>query len=122
MAGVPVAVVVEAAGVFQYAVEFDASGAHEVNIGLGGGVAVVEGSFFLRLTPEDFVIPIGIERRVDVDEVNAPVGEFFELVEVVAAVDDAGVEDGGGFFTLRRGGRTLLLLHRRPFVNEILTI
>jgi hypothetical protein len=32
--------------------------------------------------------------RVDIDEVDAGAREFPELVEVVAAIDDAGVEDG----------------------------
>ena len=33
---------------------------------------------------------------VNVHEVNAAVGEFAELFEVVTAIDDAGVEMGGG--------------------------
>src|SRR5207302_1325247 len=41
------------------------------------------------------VVAVGVEGRVDVDQVDAGVGELFQLVEVVAAVDDAGVEEGG---------------------------
>jgi hypothetical protein len=101
--GVPVAVVVEGAGEFEDAVEFDAAGPHEFDIGLGGGVAVIEGAFFFGFAPEDLVVAIGIERRVDVDEVHAMVGELFELVEVVAAVDDAGIDEGRR--PARGGGR-----------------
>ena len=91
----PVAVVVEGAGLLEDAVEFGAAGAHEVDVGGRGGVAVFEGAlflFFLRFAPEDLVVAVGVERRVDVDEVDAGVGELGELGEVVAAVDDAGVE------------------------------
>ena len=55
-------------------------------------MAVVEGALLLRLAPEHFVVAVGIEGRVDVDQVHAVVRELLELVEVVAAVDDAGVQ------------------------------
>src|SRR5262245_6877799 len=48
------------------------------------------------LRPENLVVAVGVERRVNVDEVNALVGELGELFEIVAAVDDAGVDEGGG--------------------------
>ena len=83
--------------------EFDAAGAHEVDVGLGGGVAVLEGALLLGLAPEDLVVAVGVEGRVDVDEVHAGVGELAELVEVVAAVDDAGIDQGRG--PARGGGR-----------------
>ena len=95
--------VVEGAGGFEDAVELDAAGAHVVDVGLGGGVAVVEGAFFLGFAPEDFVVAVGVERGIDLNEVDRMVGEFLELVEVVAAVDDAGVEEGGGFLLLPGG-------------------
>src|SRR5450432_1416190 len=41
-------------------------------------------------------IALRVERRVEVNEVNAAVGQFAQLVEIVAAVDDAGVDEGGG--------------------------
>ena len=40
-------------------------------------------------------------RRVGINEVNAGVGQFLELLQVVAAVNDARVEKRGGF--LARG-------------------
>jgi hypothetical protein len=55
-------------------------------------VAVFERASFLSLAPEDLIIAVGVKRRVDIDKVNAAVGEFFKLVEVVAAIDDAGID------------------------------
>jgi len=56
-------------------------------------VAVLEGAFFAGLAPKDLVVAVGVEGRVDVDEVHGGVGEVFEFIEVVAAEDDAGVEE-----------------------------
>jgi len=39
---------------------------------------------------------VGVERRVNVAEVNGGVGQFLELFQIVAAVNDARVHDGGG--------------------------
>ena len=69
-------------------------------------MAVFEGSLFLRLAPEDFPKilhrAVGVERRIDVDEIDAAVrdrsiGQLGELFEVVTTIDDAGVEEGAGF-------------------------
>ncbi len=59
--------------------ELDAAGAHVVDVGLRGSVAIFERALFFRLAPEDFVVAVGVERqfgfahwrRVDVDQVNA---------------------------------------------------
>ena len=61
---------------------------------------VFEAAFLFRLAPEDFVVAVRIERRVDVDEVDAAIRQLAELFEVVAAVDDARVDKRGGL-----GGR-----------------
>jgi len=106
--GVPIAVVVEGAGFLEDAPQLDAAGAHVVDVCLRASVAVLEGPLLLRLTPEDLVVAVGVEGRVDVDEVHGAVGEFLELIEVVATVDDAGVEEGGGFC----GGRRAKFLYR----------
>jgi hypothetical protein len=37
------------------------------------GVAVLESALLFGLTPEHFVIPVGVERWVDINEVNAGV-------------------------------------------------
>ena len=50
-------------------------------------VAVLEGALLLRLAPEDFVVAVGVERRVNVDQVNAGVGQLLELFQVVAAIE-----------------------------------
>ena len=71
MRSMPVAVVIEAAGLFEDAGQFYATGAHVFDIGLGGGVAVVEGALFLRLAPKDLVVAVGVKGRGDVDEVHA---------------------------------------------------
>jgi len=98
MRGVPVAVVVESAGLLEQAGELHAAGAHGFDVGLRAGVAVFEGPLFLRLAPEDFALmlnrAVGIERRIDVDQINARIGEFGELFEIVTAVDDASIDKG----------------------------
>ena len=43
------------------------------------------------------VIAIGVKRRIDVDEVDGVVGELLELLQIVATVDDASIEQGDGF-------------------------
>jgi hypothetical protein len=92
MAGVPVAVIVKAAGLFENARQLDAAGPHELDVGLRGFVPVVKGPLLFRLAPEDLVIPIGIEGRIDVDEVDAGIGQLLELLKIVAAIDDARIE------------------------------
>ena len=97
VAGVPVAVIVEAARLFEHARQFDAAGAHELDVGLGGFVTIVEGTLLPGLSPEHFVVAIGVKRRVDVDEVDGVGGELLELLQIVATVDDASVEQGRRF-------------------------
>ncbi len=36
-------------------------------------------------------------RPIDVDEIDAALGQFAQLVEIIAAIDDAGVDDCGRF-------------------------
>ncbi len=86
MAGVPVAVVIKAAGLFEDAGELHTARAQVVNVGLGVLVAVFKGALLLGLAPM----------------VARPART--ELFQIVAAVDDAGVEEGGGFGRLCSGG------------------
>ena len=58
-------------------------------------MAILEGSLLLGLAPEDFVVAIRVERRVDVDQIDAGVGQLCELFEIVAAVDDARIDKRG---------------------------
>src|ERR1039458_3566921 len=92
MAGVPVAVIVKAASLLENPRQLHAAGAHELDVSLRGFMAVVKGPLLLRLAPEDFVIPIGIEGRVNVDEVDAGIRQLLELLKIVAAIDYARIE------------------------------
>ena len=97
VAGVPVAVVIKAAGLFEDAGELHAARAHVVNVSLGVLVAVFKGALLLGLAPKDLVVAVGVEGRVNVNQVHAGVGQLGELFQIVAAINDAGVEEGGGF-------------------------
>ena len=92
VARVPVAVVVEAAGLLEDASQLDAARAHVVDVGLRAGVAVLEGPPLPGLAPEDLVVAVAVEGRVDVDQVHAAVGQLAELVQAVAAVDATRIE------------------------------
>ena len=94
VAGVPVAVAIKAAGLFEDASELHAARAHVVDVGAGGFVAVFKRALLLGLAPEDLVVAVGVEGRVNVNEVHAGVGQLGELFQIVAAVDNAGVEEG----------------------------
>jgi len=94
---VPVAVVIKAARLFEDAGQLHAARAHVVNVSLGVLVAVFKGALLLGLAPKDFVVAVGFEGRVNVNQIYAGVGQLGELFQVVAAINDAGVEEGGGF-------------------------
>ena len=64
MAGVPVAVVIKAAGLFEDAGQLHAARA---------------------------------SRSCGINQIHAGVGQFGELFQIVAAINHAGVEKGGGF-------------------------
>ena len=87
MAGVPVAVIIKAAGRFEDARQLFAARAHVVNVSRGGFVAVVKPPLLARLRPEDFVVAVGIERRVDINQVDAAIRQFLQLLQIVATVD-----------------------------------
>ncbi|MGD0767873.1 MAG: hypothetical protein ABSB42_06720 [Tepidisphaeraceae bacterium] len=74
-----------------------ASRPHEVDVRLRRFVAILEGPFLFRLSPKHLVISVGIERRVDVDQVDALFRQLRKLVEVIATVDDPGIDKGGRF-------------------------
>jgi len=95
--GVPVAVVIKAAGLFEDAGELHAARAHVVNVSLGVLVAVFKGALLLGFAPENLVVAVGVEGWVNVNQIHAGVGQLGELFQIVAAIDDAGVEEGGGF-------------------------
>ena len=93
-ASVPVAVAIKAAGLFEDAGELHAARAHVVNVSLGVLVAVFKGALLLGFTPEDLVVAVGVEGRVNVNQIHAGIRQLGELFQIVAAINDAGVEDG----------------------------
>ena len=96
MAGVPIAVIVKAASLLQNPRQLGATGPHELDIRPRRFVAILKGSLLFGFPPENFVGPVGIERRVDINKVDARIGQLFQLLQVVAAIDDASIENGRG--------------------------
>ena len=64
-------------------------------------------ALLLGLAPKNFIVAVGIGRRVNVDQIHAGIGQLGELFLIVAAMDDAGVEEGGGFGRFAGGARTV---------------
>ena len=60
-------------------------------------MSIFERAFLFGFAPEDFVIAVRVEWRVDVDQIDARVRKLAQLLEVIAAVDDARINDWGGF-------------------------
>ncbi len=68
---------------------------------------IFKAAFLFRLAPENFVVAVRVERWVDIDQIDAPVRQFLQLIDVIAAINDARVDHRG------RLGR-----HYRIFDNE----
>ncbi len=103
----PIAMIVKAASLLEHAGEFDAAGAHVIDVRLRAGVAIFEGSRRggLGLAPEDFAQLLNRAIRVeglfdlltpgiDVDQIDAMIRQILQLLQTVATIDDAGVEQG----------------------------
>ena len=45
-------------------------------------------------SPARTVVAVGVEGRVNVNQIHAGVGQLGELFQIVAAINDAGVEEG----------------------------
>src|ERR1017187_4399852 len=45
-------------------------------------------------SPARTVVAVGVEGRVNVNQIHAGIGQLGELFQIVAAVNDAGVEEG----------------------------
>lgn len=73
---------------------------------------VLESPLLLGLAPEHLVVPVAVERRVDVDQIDAAIRQLAQLVEIVAAVDDAGVEQRRSPSDGRAEGRLLSCVSR----------
>src|SRR5665213_1867275 len=62
-------------------------------------------------SPARTVVAVGVEGRVNVNQIHAGVGQLGELFQIVAAINDTGVEEGGGSWqaaTIGFGGRDAL--------------
>jgi hypothetical protein len=57
---------------------------------LGGAEPVLERPLFPCITPKHFIILVGIERRVDIDQVDAIFRKIFQMLEAISAIDDGG--------------------------------
>src|SRR5665213_430615 len=64
--------------------------------------------FSLVSPPEDLVVAVGVEGRVYVNQIHAGIGQLGELFQIIAAINDAGVEEGGGFLPQRHRGTEVL--------------
>ena len=94
----PITMKVETARRLENAVQFDAAWAHEVDVGAGRGVAIGKGPLLLGFPPKHLVVAVGVEGRVEVGQVNAGVRQLGQFLDVVPAVDDAGVHQWGSAF------------------------
>ena len=54
-------------------------------------------AFLFGLAPEDFVVAVRVEWRVDVNQIDARIGKLAQLIEIIAAVDDARINYGRRF-------------------------
>ena len=52
----------------------------------------LERPFLLRLAPEHLIVPVGVERRIDVNQINARIRQLLQLLQIVAAINDSGIE------------------------------
>jgi hypothetical protein len=89
---VPVAVIVEGAGLLENPVKLGNAGAHPMDVMLNRAEPVVKRALLFGVTPKDFVVPVGVEWRVDVDEVYALVGEVAQLLQVIPTVDELALD------------------------------
>jgi hypothetical protein len=55
------------------------------------------GYFRSCLAPEDLVVPVRVERRIDIDQIDAAVWQLAELIEIIATVNDARIHERGRF-------------------------
>ena len=92
MAGVPIAMTIKAAGLFEHPRQLEAAWTHKLDVGPRRFMSILEGPLLLRLAPEDLIRPVGVERRININEINRGIGQLAQLLQVVAAVDDARVQ------------------------------
>ena len=64
---------------------------------------IIESTLLLRLTPEDIVVAVRVKRWVDVDEIDGLNGQLFQLLQIVPAIEEAGVHHRRSFLQGSRG-------------------
>ena len=92
MRGVPIAVVIKRPCILQNAGYFHTTRPHDVDVGSRRFVPIFKGALLFRLTPKHLVISVGIERRVDVDQIDALIWKPAELVDAVPTTDDLRID------------------------------
>src|SRR5271167_2999936 len=70
MRGVPVAVIVKRSRLLQDSRYLDTPRPHKFDVRLSRFVTILKGTLLLRLAPKNFVVAIGVERRIDVAKIN----------------------------------------------------
>jgi hypothetical protein len=55
---------------------------------------ILEGTLLLRFAPEHLIVPVGVERGIDITQVDALIRKPPELVQAVAAIHNVGVDKG----------------------------
>lgn len=82
---------------------------------------VFKAAFLLGFAPENLVIAVGVEWRIDVDQINAGAGKFPQLFKIIAAVNNARVNEsrrlaGHAYSTLPN----LRLLVNAPSIHVVI--
>src|SRR3989338_9239580 len=67
MTCVPVAVIVETSGFFEDSIHFEYPETHMLNICFRVSKSIFKCSFLLNVTPKYFIVPVTIERRVNIN-------------------------------------------------------
>src|SRR6266516_3477788 len=73
--------------------QLDTAWAHVIDVGLGGGMSIFKAAPLFRFAPKHLVVAVRIKWRVDVAQIDARCWEFSQLIEIIAAVDNASVDE-----------------------------
>lgn len=60
-------------------------------------MAVRERPLLFGLAPEDLVIAVRVERRVNVNQIDARLRQLAKLIEIIAAINDSRVDQRRSF-------------------------
>jgi hypothetical protein len=68
-------------------------------------VPIFKSGFLFCLAPENFVIAVRVERRVNVNQIDAFLRQLPKLIEIVSAIDNAGIQQWRRFCRRRPAHR-----------------